>query len=67
MPLRGLPADTDLDALEELDEKLQRPACSTATSGKLLQMPKRSPDDSCRASARILRLHAPNHAKIPTR
>ena len=49
MLLRSLRADSDLDATEELDEKLQRPVCRMHTSGKLLYLPQRSPDDSCRA------------------
>jgi len=45
MPTPRVPAQGDMDAKPELDEKLQRPASSTARSGKLLYMPNRSPDD----------------------
>ena len=49
MPVRGLLAQGDMDQRQAIAEQLQPPACSTRKPGKLLHMPRRSPDDNCSA------------------
>ena len=54
MPIRGVLAHADLDQRQAIAEELQPPACTTPKPGKLLHMPRRSPDDSRSAQRRIL-------------